>query len=250
MRFKAFCLHLAGSIAIVGSSVLFVLLVWYPPPLAELQGLRSIILLLAAVDLILGPLATLIVANPRKPSAELGRDISVIVVVQFSALVYGLYTAYSARPAFVVYNADRFDVITASELTAERLNEAKRKEFQTIPLWGPHIVYARPPESSNERLAMTMSAALGGADIKDFPRLYLPWKERDLAVASKLRSLDELRSRNPERAEEIDDVARTASSPVDGLAYLPLIGRVDKGAVIVRRDTLEIVAVTSLRPNY
>jgi hypothetical protein len=250
MRRNAFLIHLVASVVLVGGSALFVLHFWYPHPLAELQGVRSIIILLAGVDLALGPLCTLIVANPKKPVSELRRDVLLIASIQSLALVYGLYTAFAARPAFVVYNADRFDIVTASELAPERLAEAQQEEFRRVPWYGVVYAYAVRPSTEEERLALTISAALGGADVKDFPRFYRPWGDRDPSIVSRLRPLSDLHRTNPDRNHEIDELLMRVSISGDDVAYFPLIGRAHKGAVILRRDTLEILAPTTFVPAY
>ena len=55
---------------------------------------------------------------------------------QLAALVYGMSIVYLARPAFIVFVKDRFEVITAIELSAENLAEAKYPEFRGIPVTG------------------------------------------------------------------------------------------------------------------
>ena len=117
MRYAA--THLIASALVVGIFLSIVATVWYPPPLLHLQGAVPILVTLAVVDVCLGPLITLIIAGPRKPRPELTRDLSIIVFVQLTALAYGAWTVYSGRPAFLVFNADRFDVVAATEIETE-----------------------------------------------------------------------------------------------------------------------------------
>jgi hypothetical protein len=108
--------HLALSAVVVSAFVSLVLLVWYPAPLGRLEGVFPVLMLLVAVDVCLGPLLTLIVASPTKPRRSLYRDLTIIGVAQFAALGYGAHSTFVARPAFIVYNADRFDIVMPSEL--------------------------------------------------------------------------------------------------------------------------------------
>jgi hypothetical protein len=36
-------------------------------------------------------------------------------LLQISALIYGVYIVYQARPAFIVFTIDRFEVVAANE---------------------------------------------------------------------------------------------------------------------------------------
>ena len=126
--------HVAVSAAVVGTIVLATLFIWYPPPLAALQGLGVILLLLAVVDLSLGPLCTLLIASPKKTRAHIARDVAVIGLVQAVALGYGVYTVWVARPAYIVFNKDRFDVVGASELAHDYFGKRTHGEFASPPL--------------------------------------------------------------------------------------------------------------------
>ena len=95
-RFKAALIHLSISAVLVGSVVGVVFWVWYPEPTFEVLGAFSIIQMLVAVDLIIGPTLTLIVFKQGKPGLKF--DLTAIAVVQIIALVYGSYTLYDEKP--------------------------------------------------------------------------------------------------------------------------------------------------------
>lgn len=75
--------------------------------------------ILAGVDVVLGPLLTLIVFKPGKPSLKF--DMSVIVLVQLVALLCGATIIYQQRPTFTVFGMDRFSSIPAKEVEFEKL---------------------------------------------------------------------------------------------------------------------------------
>ena len=89
-------------------AALLVLWVWYPYPYGLLSGGRHLFLLLMGVDVVCGPLLTLVLFNPTKPRRELLTDMALVVCIQLAALAYGLYTAQEARPLFLVHEVDRF----------------------------------------------------------------------------------------------------------------------------------------------
>ena len=72
-RFQACATHLlaSGAAALLSSALVFLL--WYPGLLSYASGVISIFLMLLWVDVVLGPLITLIVFNTKKK--ELKRDL-------------------------------------------------------------------------------------------------------------------------------------------------------------------------------
>ena len=86
-RWKASALHLALSAAIGVAVVALMLALWYPQPYFAAMGGDTLILLLIGVDVVIGPLITLIVFDPKKKSLRF--DLAVIAVLQLAALVYG-----------------------------------------------------------------------------------------------------------------------------------------------------------------
>ena len=97
-RLKAFGLHLLGSTTALTLILGALYLGWYHWPGWYLSEAVHVILVMVGVDVVLGPLLTLIVANSKKSLRELGRDIGIIVTVQLVALIYGTTTLWSGRP--------------------------------------------------------------------------------------------------------------------------------------------------------
>ena len=98
VRTRASAIHLVASTVVAALAGALVFFLWYPLPFREIAGGRELFLLLVAIDVVLGPLITLAVFNPRKPRTELVRDLSVVVLLQLAALAYGLHTvALAAR---------------------------------------------------------------------------------------------------------------------------------------------------------
>lgn len=112
-------LLLSAAVALVCAVVVFAL--WYPPPFDELAKGRQLFLLVVAVDVVCGPLLTLIVFNPRKPRAELRRDLSVVVALQLAALTYGLVNVANARPIWLAFEGDRFRVVSVPDVNRRQL---------------------------------------------------------------------------------------------------------------------------------
>jgi hypothetical protein len=115
-RWRAFTSHFGISLLIFIVLLLLIVLFWFPGALflaaGGWQGVRIII----GVDLVLGPLLTLIVYDPRKGRRVLCRDLAVIALIQLSCLAAGVYIVFAGRPVAVTYAHDTFYVLTRGDL--------------------------------------------------------------------------------------------------------------------------------------
>ena len=69
-RYKASFIHFLLSAIVVGAIFSIIFFVWYPGPTFRIAGAVSIVLVLVAVDLVLGPTLTLIVYKEGKPGLK------------------------------------------------------------------------------------------------------------------------------------------------------------------------------------
>ena len=90
--------HLVVSLILAGLAALLVFAVWYPYPYSELTGGLNLYTLVVSVDIVCGPLLTLILASPKKKLRERITDFSLVGIIQLAALVYGLHSVSLARP--------------------------------------------------------------------------------------------------------------------------------------------------------
>ena len=250
-RFKLFASHLLISAIAVGCVVAIVLFVWYPGPLFSLQGAPIILTLVAFVDIVVGPLLTLIVGSPKKSRRSLVRDLAIIGAVQFAALMYGAHSLFIARPAFIVFNTDRFDVAVANELARNEKLDYRDPRFASTPIFGPTWAIAIPADSVEERTRMLFSVTLeGGADIKDYPALYEAWPQERRVDKARLKPLEQLMALSREGNQAGLVAMRKSRLPQDRLAYVPLVGREKIGVVILDSETLSVVHTSDVSPQY
>src|SRR5258708_32700411 len=107
-RWRASGLHLFLSIAIAAAVLALMLSLWYPGPLFEAAGGNDLLFILVGVDVVIGPLITLVIFRSGKRGLKF--DLAVIGVLQIGALVYGMHVVYLARPAFIAFAKDQFTV--------------------------------------------------------------------------------------------------------------------------------------------
>ncbi len=200
-RWQASGLHLLISIAIAAAVLALMLSLWYPGPLFEAAGGNDLLFILVAVDVVVGPLITLVIFRSGKRGLKF--DLAVIGVLQIGALVYGMHAAYLARPVFIVFVVDQFQVASALQLDPEELAKAKYPEFRQAPLGGPLLAFAELPTDRKE-LSDFMFLGLAGHDLEEFPRLFVPYAERTAEVLAKSWTLARVRQLEPREAKIVD----------------------------------------------
>lgn len=245
-RYSAFGIHLFISAFIVSVSAFIVYSYWYPDLLGYASGVGDIFLILILVDVILGPLITLIVFNLQKK--ELKKDLVVVGCIQFAALFYGLMTMYEARPVFVVFNVGRFDVVYANEIKKDQLGHAVYNEFKSLPLWGPEVIAAKLPEDLNKAKEIIMSAVAGGADLQYMPEYYVPYDEMRSLVVASAKSLSLIGEFNKTREVDVARLIESYASSEVNVGYVPLVGKRKKLVVVVDLSNARILQMSELNP--
>lgn len=114
-RWQASFIHLLISLGILAALIIVIQFIWYPNELINFGGWQGI-KIVAAIDIVLGPLLTLIIFNSKKALKELRTDLTVIGLIQIGALTYGCWTVYSERPIVQVLDNSGLHIISASVL--------------------------------------------------------------------------------------------------------------------------------------
>jgi len=243
-RLHAFGLHLVLSSVVAILSAALVFLFWYPGVISYASGVGEIFFLLVAVDVVLGPIITLIVFNTKKK--DLRRDLAIVVVLQLAALLCGLHAVWVARPVYLVFNANRIDVVNANEISKESLERASRDEYRSLPLWGPEIVAARLPEDKDKAREIVLAAVNGGDDVQNMPKYYLPFSEEKASVAKQSSDLGELKAYNKDRLEAVDLLI----NKYDGMdvGYLPVKAKSHDVVAVVDRTNGEVLEFNDFNP--
>lgn len=104
--------HFCLSLLIILLFTTLAIYLWFPYPLYLIDGTLRAILILALVDLCLGPLLTFIVASSKKTKKELIFDILVILIFQLSALGFGILKIYDQQVIAMVYIDGAFHLVS------------------------------------------------------------------------------------------------------------------------------------------
>lgn len=133
---KATLIHLSLSIIVIGLFILTVLYIWYPQPFFAISGVIEPLKLLIIVDVIVGPLLTFIVYKKGKKNLKF--DVSVIIIMQIVALIYGAFTIYSGRAGLLVVNNGQFYYLAEKFASNDELQFAELKPSIFTP---PKMAY-------------------------------------------------------------------------------------------------------------
>jgi hypothetical protein len=153
-RFTASFVHLLLSAVLLAILISIVIFVWYPGALMFAGGAEQGLKIVIAVDLILGPLLTLVVYNLNKPRKELIRDLAIIAIFQFSCLFVGMSLVYEQRPIAVVYSGNDFYILDQQQVEK---HEIEMTILDSIEGRYPKIIFEKPPLNENERMQYEVS---------------------------------------------------------------------------------------------
>lgn len=246
-RLKAFFIHLSISAGIAVSVIALMLLLWYAPPFFSALGGTQVLLILLCVDVTLGPLFTLIIFNPKKSRKALTFDLSVIAILQVAALTYGMSVVFQARPVFVVFSKDSFDLVTANMLSNEDIAKAKNPNYRSLPITGPSYVYSEMPADVKERNEVVMGA-FSGKDLPQFPQYYMPYDEHGAVAGRAAQPLAELRKLNPDRTADIDKAIHASGRAESDIGFVPLRAKHQDQAVLVGKSDGRVLALLPIHP--
>ncbi len=120
-RYQAFAVHMAISLVIFFILLICITQYWYPGILFDTGNGWKAIGMIVGIDLILGPLLTLIVFNPQKNSLRI--DLAVIALIQTAALIYGTWTIHQTRPAALVFMSNKFVTFYYTSIIGKEIYE-------------------------------------------------------------------------------------------------------------------------------
>ena len=236
---SAASVHMVCSlfVALLASPLVFAL--WYPYPYRELSGGRELFFLVVCVDVVCGPLLTLVLFNPIKPRSELWRDLGLVALIQLGALGYGLFTVWQARPLFLVQEVDRFKVVMAPDLDAAAV-AALPAGLKPLSWAGPRVAALRPPASVEEKNRILFAAIEGGRDYAERPEFYLPYVgENALKSLKSAKPLAVFLKRWPDQQAAADKLAAEKKIDLAQLVYLPVTGRQDWVALLDNKGQIQ-----------
>ncbi len=232
-------IHLICSLAVAALAAALVFGLWYPYPYRELSGGRELFFLIVGVDVVCGPLLTMVLFNPGKPRSELWRDLGLVGLIQLIALGYGLATVLQARPLFLAHERDRFKVVMAADIDSNAL-AALPTALKPGLASGPLTVALREPASSEERNRVMLESVQGGRDYAERPEFYLPYEGANALKSLKLaKPLSVFLQKQPAQSEAAQKLATAIKADITQWLYLPVVARQDWVAVLDKQGQIQ-----------
>ena len=233
-RSKAFLIHLGISAVIFGVLLYLIVFIWYPQPYFAADGGWQGIRLVGAIDMVLGPLLTLIVFRAGKPGLKL--DLTLIALVQAAALSWGVWTIYDQRTAMVTFADNAF--FTMNREMVERagiLPQAMLARATTEPVYAIITLPENPAE------ARAMLKKLGAKSLVLLGEAYQPLGKSGLdKILTRSIDMQQLASQSPEILAELDTFLKKSGGTLEDYAFLPLFCRYADLVLALRRADGEI----------
>jgi len=234
---KAASWHLGASALICATAAALVFRVWYPDGLHALTGGGALFLILMVVDVVCGPVLTLVLYNPDKPRHLWRMDLALIVLVQLGALGFGLQQVATARPIYLAFEGDRFRVVQSMDISDGALADAPA-DLRNKPLLGPEPLGVRLARPGDEDYLASVQLSLQGMHPALRPSRWQSYASFHNEVVSVARPLEALASKGEKERIAVDAGLRELGMAASELVYLPLVRDVvtDWVVVITRHD--------------
>ena len=185
------------------------------------------------VGLVLGPALTLIVFNHLKQRKEILFDLSIIAVIQITALIWGGFTVYTQRPIALVYWANAFYTVTGDDYTVQGIESP---DFSKYSKHIPPLIYSRPVATREE---LELSIALTEKSIPAYAHIdfYEPIEGHLPVIFASEASIWEAILFNPEMQEKVNSITE---GNIDAYKYVPLKAKY-QNVILIMKDSGEIV---------
>lgn len=141
-RWKAFAIHLSISVCVFLALLMVILTVWYPGILFNIDGGFAGLRIVMGVDIVLGPILTLIVFKAGKPGLKF--DLTCIALAQVACMAVGTWIVYSERPVAMILAYDTFYSLAAEDFT---LQDKDPNVLASFPGRSPKMLYVELPEN-------------------------------------------------------------------------------------------------------
>lgn len=239
-RAKFFFSHLLISFFIALLFIAIVFLFWYPFPLAKAVGVTYIFLMLIAIDVVVGPILGLFVYKEGKKTLKL--DLTVIILLQSLALVYGMYSIAKGRPVWIVQNENLFELVRYNDLVSNGIEKAA-PQYQDPSWLKPQFVTIKQAKTMADQNKLVFEAVMSGTSLSMRPEYYTSLNLENRKMIENAQNLKALLEFNePEKVQKI------LSKNSEANAWLPLRATSIDMVVLINKEKREVVKIVDLRP--
>lgn len=242
-KIKASLIHLSLSVVVVSFLMLVIIYFWFPFSYLQLTDFKEIVKLIIAIDLVLGPILTFVIFNPKKKSLIF--DLSVVAMIQVSALTYGVYALYQVHPLYITFAKNGFTLITARDAQPQN---AKHEEYKISKLSSGKFAYAGFPKDEDKIKEIITDILFGsGVEIKHRIEHYKPYDAHINDIVAK--SLDPTTIFSDEETKEkVYSFLKEYKNDLDKFAYLPLDGAIKDAIIVIDKKTAKPITNLNIDP--
>jgi hypothetical protein len=243
-RYKAFAIHLGISLAIFLVLLALIVFVWYPQPYFAADGGWQGIRLIAGVDLVLGPLLTLIVYKAGKRGLRF--DLALIGLAQASALAVGIHLVHDQRTAMVVYADGAF-----YSLNSDQIHDAgeRASALQRAAVRAPAYAYVQLPEDKKAALDVKMRIFKDARPLYLRGELYEPLDARALpAVIARGADVQALTQARTEEQVVLARFLAEQKQAAEAFVFVPLYCRYRDTLLVLNKRDGRIVDALDIQP--
>jgi hypothetical protein len=216
-------IHFLCSLVIFSAFFFTIIFHWFPEPFFTASGGLQGITLVAAVDLVLGPLLTFIVFNSSKRRTLLALDFSIIVCVQLLALIWGMYTVYMQRPIALVFWENSFYTVPYNELNQFYADDTRLHLLRDNPR---QMIYAvKPPIENDQARKEILERVARQIPPHQQLEIYRPFDEYFSEALPFNLDIEEIISVNTDMREQLNTFIREHGGNRSQYFYLPLRSR-------------------------
>lgn len=217
--------HLGLSFLVILACAFLVFGVWYPSPYDQMLGIWRVMALLAMVDVVCGPVLTLVLYDPSKQRWKWAVDVTLITAIQLSAIAYGMGLMQGNRPVFLALEGDRFRLIQRDHLP----------ETDLIDKSGPFALGWSAPKPIGVRLLRagdpgyleSIEQAAAGVHPAFRPERWVPYSHQAAIARQSMKPLADLRLRaGPDGLIALDRMLNDKRLKENEVGYLPLVSDV------------------------
>ncbi len=226
-RIQAFAWSLVITLVLVLVVAWAVAFLWYPDYLFRVDGGWQGLRLIVAVQLVTGPLLTLILYKPGKKGLLF--DLTIIGMLQAVCLAAGTLIVYLERPLFLVYYDRHLYSLSADSYTDQGITPPDPLAWgRRTPVLVQSVVADNPIDEAGIRRILYQ---------EEIPAWIWPATYR-MVDLSKLRAegISALQLRNQKGIEDIDRWLQTYGSTTDDFIFVPIHARYQNGFLAIRKS--------------
>ena len=231
--------HLGVSVLVAALMALVVFKFWYPYPYDQMIGGLDLYWMVVGIDVVCGPLLMAVLASPSKSRRAMWTDFSLIFTIQLAALLYGLHTVSLARPVAVMFEKDRFVVVTAAQIPEQEAD---------VPLsWsGVERVYLPEPKTDTEK-TRDVELMMKGIEANSLPSRWQPDNPAArAAITAVMHPVSLLSQAYPQQKSMIDKTISQTGLPAEQLGFLPFTNERNRDWVVLLNRNADFVGYLPL----